>query len=1209
MEPPFEGPEVEQGPVGDGLADDGRPVEVATGDGSVPPEEFEVASEAEQTALAEATESGEPVEVVEQRHELGEVWALPSGKLEGREFVVPRWTRKESGWVRVDTTLEPTVDGMVAPVASTVATEFSGGGDGPLVRLERAGRVLELSWPGTLPAPVLEGDTARYVEVLEGVDLRMTATEAGYTSYVIVKTPEAAASPELAAIRFGLQTEGLEVGTTTAGGFEATDASGAAGAVFEAPPASMWDTVAGEPASTVDAGASVEDAAATADPKAGSAEGATDSGDSAVMAMPSDTPGGDAGNDDSGGAPGVPDDLARVETRLSADGGALTLVPDQELLTDPDTTFPIVIDPQLHTPKPGAWASPNKSYPDNMGWMFNGESTQGLGNCAGWYDCGSGSTYRLFYQFDVSRFKGTRIISAEFGVKNVHSAVCSNHRVDLWRTAAINSSNTSWNLTTNTGFWKEPIANNSFHYGGSQSTCQSPDYARFGIKDTVQHFADEGWSRLTLGLKAFDEPDPSYWKKFSKDAYVRVEYNLPPNRVKSTQLSMDPGGSCAKQEDASRIRTIGNLVVSQASDPDPGDRIQVRFTITDLNNNTVWTSGLVPTGDKASPSPFTQGVPAEQIPENKMLRWAVRVFDGDDTGMWSYEESGWHCHFVYDTLVKGAPTITSAQWPKSDPADPDDPWHDGVGQSGEFSFSHPASDVVKYRYEIGTPVKDSSPEVSASRHGFWMMPSEPGVYTINAVAFDGAGNKSSTGTYQVRIGAGRPPVSSWGFDGETGDSPLTLSGNAHVAQPATAVSGKALMLDGAGDSGMAGPSERVATLYSFAVEAWVWLDEFSADQAVVVSQTGPDYMDYKLYYTGSADGRSEKWAFGRYTSEKTIVAASSDVLVRKNRWTHLVGVHNSVTNQLRIYVDGVPSTPREFTDPTPGDGPVTIGAGRYASTAGATSHVPGRIDGVRLYNRFVPTEEAKLLAGRRPYVASRWTFETQNADGSFPNDYVNSSEVRGPALLGINGPVTDIGGPKVGDSAMALNGTQHAYTPFGQIPVDTTESFTIAAWAQSAADLNSRATVMSLTGSNESALQVRAAPQVDVETEATVVDWELVVRSSDGSSATVSQLTGDWAGPYTTDWTHVAVTFDPVARTARLWINGASPTTAGQIEETELFAAEGRAAFGARLTGGEWSVKWPGLIDDAWIYRGALSSAQVERLALGDNLATEVPAP
>lgn len=176
------------------------------------------------------------------RGESREVFATAEGELEAREYVRPVWARTQGGWIRVDTSLAATADGAIAPKASTVGTEFSGGGGTqPLVRMERAGRELSLSWPTPLPKPQLEGAVATYASVLPDVDLRMTAQEDGFTQLLVVRTARAAASEDLAELWLKLSAQDLDVQETDEGGLRALD-FGAKGAVFEAPKPMMPDT-------------------------------------------------------------------------------------------------------------------------------------------------------------------------------------------------------------------------------------------------------------------------------------------------------------------------------------------------------------------------------------------------------------------------------------------------------------------------------------------------------------------------------------------------------------------------------------------------------------------------------------------------------------------------------------------------------------------------------------------------------------------------------------------------------------------------------------------------------------------------------------------------------------------------------------------------------------------------------------------------------
>ncbi|WP_348652604.1 hypothetical protein [Streptomyces sp. WMMC500] len=199
------------------------------------------AAETEAEAVARAERTGEPVEIASLRGESSEVFATPDGNLEAREYLRPVRTRVGGEWKAIDTRLAAADGGMVAPGATTVGMEFSGGGTAPLVRMSRAGRELSLSWPGELPQPRLEDDAAVYPEVLPGVDLRMGVQADGFTQLLVVKSAEAARNPELAELRLHLDTTGMDVRETAAGGLEAVDA-GAGGAVFEAPQPVMWDS-------------------------------------------------------------------------------------------------------------------------------------------------------------------------------------------------------------------------------------------------------------------------------------------------------------------------------------------------------------------------------------------------------------------------------------------------------------------------------------------------------------------------------------------------------------------------------------------------------------------------------------------------------------------------------------------------------------------------------------------------------------------------------------------------------------------------------------------------------------------------------------------------------------------------------------------------------------------------------------------------------
>ncbi|TDC09178.1 hypothetical protein E1284_29940, partial [Actinomadura bangladeshensis] len=168
-------------------------------------------------ALAAARESGAPVEVLAGRGESRTVRALPNGRVEVEQHVRPIRARRDGGWADIDTGLRRS-GADVVPGASTVGLRFSGGGDGPMVQMTRAGHKLALTWPTPLPEPTLDGDTATYRGVLGAdVDLLLRAEADGFAHTLVVKTAEAAKDPRLARLALSLSAPGLSVTQEPAG--------------------------------------------------------------------------------------------------------------------------------------------------------------------------------------------------------------------------------------------------------------------------------------------------------------------------------------------------------------------------------------------------------------------------------------------------------------------------------------------------------------------------------------------------------------------------------------------------------------------------------------------------------------------------------------------------------------------------------------------------------------------------------------------------------------------------------------------------------------------------------------------------------------------------------------------------------------------------------------------------------------------------------
>ncbi len=196
----------------------------------------------EADAVESAEALGHAVEIGAYRGERRDVWAEPDGSFTEYTHQKAVRTVRDKRWVTPDATLERNPDGGITPKAATFGLRLSGGGSGPFLTAERAGKTMSLTWPGgPLPAPTIDGDTATYAEVEPGVDLVVHAGTENFSHVLVVKNAAAARRASVANLALGLGTKGLTVKDVGGGRLEAvTDAGG--GRVFEAAEPKMWDS-------------------------------------------------------------------------------------------------------------------------------------------------------------------------------------------------------------------------------------------------------------------------------------------------------------------------------------------------------------------------------------------------------------------------------------------------------------------------------------------------------------------------------------------------------------------------------------------------------------------------------------------------------------------------------------------------------------------------------------------------------------------------------------------------------------------------------------------------------------------------------------------------------------------------------------------------------------------------------------------------------
>ncbi|MEU6122593.1 LamG-like jellyroll fold domain-containing protein [Streptomyces sp. NPDC047123] len=1021
--------------------------------------------------------------------------------------------------------------------------------------MTRAGREIALSWPDTLPSPQLDGDTATYNDVLPDVDLRMGAQEDGFTQLLVVKSAKAAQSKDLAQLRLKLATDGVEVKETAQGELQAID-EGAKGAVFEAPKPMMWDSSTGTGATPAPPPAALHKKAAASKgsvPQAAEEPGAGESGR-----------------------------LAPVEVDVTSGGDELVLTPDAEVLKGKDTTYPVFIDPQWNSPRPGAWTMASKYWAGSPQWKFNGDHDAGMGYC-NWSYCKPWDTKRLFYRMPVSEFAGKSILSAEFVVRNTWSASCSDRSVELWETKDISTS-TTWNSQNAAGFWKKKLSSKSFAYG--YSGCAAKD-AEFSVKSAVQDAVDARDKTMTFGLQAASESDAYGWKRFSDKAFLRLKYNRPPAQLKASQLTMTYGGTCKSSDKAARVRTLGNIYAIDVKDPD-GDNVSVQF-------QAKWSGGSWKpdrTTSKKSGSVFSIKLPSA-IPVNKEINWYARVYDGAQYSPWSYAGSPTACYFVYDTKVPKAPAVSSGDYPESDPENPNDPWLDGVGKYGSFTMDAVDNDVTTYWYGLNT---DPSPLRRVTTSGgaakiAEVLPARPGLNFITARAFDSAGNGSEIRTYQFRVKAGQPDRATWQLDedaeasqakGSTPPRTAQLHGGTTAGQ--AGVKGRAMAFNGT-DGYASTDLPVVDTSRGFAVSAWVNLAKMPDDAAVIATQPGNHSPGFELYYSKTYD----RWAFNQYKSDTTdsgIARAMADKPgdATTGKWTHLIGSYDSTRDLLELFVDGKKVGETSYDKPWEARRGLQLGAASY--NGAPTAFFPGTIDSVSLFDKPLAQDEVDKLHAKqtigdpgRPAVAIFGLDEPEGATEVTAHAGVLPAQYKGGITTGVAG---------IAGKAAQFNGTD-GYAKIGQTSgphVNTSRSFTISAWAKLDKKPDTAAVISAQAG--------KERPGFELYYSSTYERWAVNQYSADAAEATpIRAMQSDGEKAYVGEWAHLVGVHDTVANTLTLYVNG---SRAGSVPLAGAFYADQSMYLGAGNYSGEVKNHFPGTIDDVRLLDRPVSTEEVGQM-------------
>ncbi|MGW1201643.1 LamG-like jellyroll fold domain-containing protein [Streptomyces cyaneofuscatus] len=453
--------------------------------------------------------------------------------------------------------------------------------------------------------------------------------------------------------------------------------------------------------------------------------------------------------------------------------------------------------------------------------------------------------------------------------------------------------------------------------------------------------------------------------------------------------------------------------------------------------------------------------------------------------------------------------------------------------------------------------------------------------------------------------------------GHGGVLPAKYHGGVTTGVPGMA--GKATKFNGTTGYARVGQNTgpHVNTARSFSVSAWAKMDATKPNQAgIIAAQTGQHAPGFELYYSAAYD----RWAFNQFsadTPQATPIRAMQPegTTARAGEWVHLTGVHDTVANTLTLYVNGQKVGSTQLTTSFNATQSIFIGAGSYGGVV--KSYFPGLIDDVRLFERPVSAEEVQQLFRQRPIVKSRWNFEetTPGTPSEIPDSSVEKNHL---SLYG----ATELGMGWVDNNGLQLNGT-NAYAETAKMPVDTSTSFTMTAWAQAAAQPAHDMTVLSAGGTTRSALEVRYRP--DPADPNGLGSWQLTLPDKDNAAATVKEVSNTEFSDVR-NWNHITVVYDGFAKQVSLYVNGVLQEAAcwdadgdGEADEAgcqDLIAwADNVLTFKAtkslrigRAQNAGSDQYFAGSIDDVWTFQGALNESQVYQLFTGfADVPTEVP--
>ncbi|MFD7407348.1 DNRLRE domain-containing protein [Streptomyces sp. NPDC059866] len=559
-------------------------------------------------AILEAKKTGKKVVAHDETTATSYTVANPDGTLTTELTSGPERVWRAGKWRKVDATLTRAGDGTVKAKEHPHGLRLAGkGGTAPrslaaakdaaprdLVTLGTGDQSVTLQWKGGLPAPELNGTTARYREAVPGADVIVEATRTGFEQYVeIDKKPSGTYSYTLPVKAKGLKAKANKDGSVTF-----TDAeTGERRATMPAPV--MWD--------------------ASVDKRSGEHT-----------------------------------HRARVAMKVVNKGtGRIDLVvtPSADFLADPKTQYPVTVDPST-----SALASTFDTYVqrgETVDWSADTELD--FGNPGTTNPDGTTRVARSFIHWNTTPIQDALIIDTNLALWNFHSGNtdCTAQSWTVWDTTAASTSS-RW---TNQPTWNQQYHSSTQTRGNPDCTGTQPDgWINADVDTLVQTWASAKATRGYMGLRAATD-DTRAWKRVNSgnattnQPKLTVTYNYRP----SDGTAQQAGPPFQTYNDVWGVNTLTPTLRDKFTDAD-GDTVSGSFQVYDAETNTPITTPAgdgVLVSDFVTPGEWaTVQVPDGQLVDGKMYKFRTNAYDGTHYNLgWS----PWRT-FVVETAAAGVPT-------------------------------------------------------------------------------------------------------------------------------------------------------------------------------------------------------------------------------------------------------------------------------------------------------------------------------------------------------------------------------------------------------------------------------------------------------------------------------------------------------------------------------------------------------------------------